>query len=208
MNKNLVLILIILLLSGCALTRQPQIPVAVYDFGLQQSPYSTQTTKIPQTKIYNIQVPEATSPLWLDNQAIHYRLSYHNAAESYTYANSRWTAAPAALFTQIVRQRIVSDTHNQITNDNDHAKTDYILHMDLGEFTQVFDTINNSRAVISLRTSLIERRTRLLLAQNNFSMEETAPTANAAGAVHALTISSSKLVDKLIDWLSQELANR
>jgi hypothetical protein len=36
-------------------------------------------------------------------------------------------------------------------------------------------------------------------------MEQAAPTANAAGAVQALTESSDKLTENLITWLAEEL---
>ncbi|MEE8618399.1 MAG: hypothetical protein V3S86_03930, partial [Nitrosomonadaceae bacterium] len=74
------------------------------------------------------------------------------------------------------------------------------------EFSQVFDAVDKSHVVIRLRASLIHRSSRLLRAQRNFSMEQATPTANAAGAVQALTESSDKLIENLIDWLAEKLA--
>ncbi|MEE9580644.1 MAG: hypothetical protein V3V74_04950, partial [Nitrosomonadaceae bacterium] len=59
--------------------------------------------------------------------------------------------------------------------------------------------------VIRLRASLVHRSSRSLQAQRNFSIKQAAPTANAAGAVQALTESSDKLTEDLITWLAEEL---
>jgi cholesterol transport system auxiliary component len=48
---------------------------------------------------------------------------------------------------------------------------------------------------------LIERNSRLLLAQENFSSEQAAPSADAAGAVAAFISASDAVSDKLSQWL-------
>jgi cholesterol transport system auxiliary component len=92
-----------------------------------------------------------------------------------------------------------------VVSANDGVRANYALRLELEEFTQVFDTADRSHAVVRLRASVIKRGTRLLLAQHSFSVERAAPTANAAGAVRALTEASDKMIEDLINWLAKKL---
>ncbi|MEK7768668.1 MAG: ABC-type transport auxiliary lipoprotein family protein, partial [Pseudomonadota bacterium] len=150
-------------------------------------------------------VAEATAPAWLDSQAIQYRLAYHDPAQTHSYANSRWAAAPAALLTQRIRSRITAVTNSGVVSAGDGVRADYALRLELEEFSQVFDTVEQSRVVVRLRASLVERGTRRLLIQRNFSVEQVAPAADATGAVHALTEAGDRLTGDLIDWLAAKL---
>lgn len=200
MRKFLFPILAIMLLAGCAITPRPT-SVAIYDFGLQQS----SDTAPNQPRLSASLSVGVTSPAWLDSPAIQYRLAYHDLARSYLYASSRWASAPATLFTQRIKTRIAAVSDDGVVSASDGVHANYALRLELEEFTQVFDTTDQSHAVVRLRASLIERSARLLLAQRSFSMEQLAPAANAAGAVHALTEASDKLIANLIDWLAEKL---
>lgn len=205
MIKALVFILILHLLTGCTVFHKSPAAISIYDFGLQQSQQIQHTLQPSPQQRKSILIANATTPLWLDNTAIHYRLLYHNPAQSYHYANSRWIAPPAALLTQQIRDRIVSRTNGQVIKDSSTAKTDYILHIELEEFIQAFDTAKDSHVLIGLRASLIERNSRYLFAQKDFNIKEKAPTADAAGAVSALGAASNQLINELIGWFSAEL---
>ncbi len=188
-------VIVFLLLAGCTLTPQKNSPPTVYDFGLQRPAEHSNLTPF-NTSIF---VAEINAPIWLDNSAIQYRLAYHDPARSYAYANSRWAASPAKLLTRRIKDHLV--TRNGIISSHDGLKADYALYIELVEFTQVFDKPDNSLAIIRLRASLIERNSRLLLAQENFSSEQVAPSADAAGAVAALISASDTVSDKLSQWL-------
>lgn len=193
------------LLSGCVAFNKSPSPVSIYDFGMQYAQPAKPMPQQPMQHRKSLLIADATAPSWLDNNAIHYRLLYHNPTQSYTYASSRWIAAPAALLTQQIRNRIVASTNEQVIKDNSTAKTDYALHIELEEFTQLFETTDVSHIVIGLRASLVERNTRKLLAQKDLSITEKTPTADAAGAVFALSSASNRLINELVDWLTAEL---
>ncbi|MDP1559103.1 MAG: ABC-type transport auxiliary lipoprotein family protein [Nitrosomonas sp.] len=203
--KKLLITVIALLVTGCSITPQTNAPTAVYDFGLQ---YADNRTRQAQLKSASLLVAEVASPIWLDNPAIHYRLAYHNPAQFYSYANSRWAAAPAALLTRQISNRIMQTTDYKVARGIEGVQADYALHIVLEDFSQVFDSIDKSYAVILLNVSLIERRTRKLVAQRNFSMRKETPTADAVGAVNALVEVSNHLNNNLIDWLTDEIAEK
>lgn len=200
------LVLAILALGGCA-TTLTKAPMGIYDFGQQRlTTVSSNEASGNRRLKASLLVAEAAAPAWLDNTAIHYRLAYHDLAQSYAYASNRWAASPAILLTQRIRSRLAGISDEGVVSAADGARTDYTLRLELEEFTQVFDTIDQSRAVIKLRASLIRTGSRSLLSQHSFDIEHVAPTPNAAGAVRALTEASDELIGDLIVWLTEELA--
>ena len=77
-----------------------------------------------------------------------------------------------------------------------------MLDIELKELVQLFETATDSHVVFGLRASLIERNSRKLLAQKDFSISEKAPSADAAGAVFAMSVASNHLLNELVDWLN------
>lgn len=198
------LLLVIVLLAGCTIPRA-QTPAAVYDFGAQRLAAGSSGISDDKRLRASIWVPDAQAPVWLDNTAILYRLAYHDLAQVYAYGSSRWVATPATLLTQRIRSRIAMINDAGVISAAEGARTNYMLRLELEEFTQIFDTTDSSRAVVRLRASLIDRRARLLLSQRNFNMEQSSLTPNASGGVRALTQASDNLIGLLIGWLAEEL---
>lgn len=191
------------LLTGCALT--PKIPasVSIYDLG----PVPVTVTGLSRLSQTIIQVTDITAPVWLDTQAIHYRLAYHDPARIYAYAGSRWTAPPAKLLTERFRQYFAShatDWQNNDRNKKSHILANYLLKIELSEFIHIFHAQNDSRVIIRLRASLYEPNTRLPVAQRSFTKEQPAQTADAAGAVAAFIVVSDNLLNELVQWLSSQ----
>jgi cholesterol transport system auxiliary component len=200
------LILIILLFAGCTFAPKITPPITSYDFGLLQSvPATASAEKQPQVEAPSLFIETIKTPAWLDNPAIHYRLSYHDTAQSYTYANSRWVATPATLLTQRIRNHFDTHTSYPIIRPGDGTRADYTLHLNLLEFIQVFDTADSSHVVISFHASLIARHSRTQLAQRSFQLQHPAASTNAKGAVHALITTSDQLSDNLTAWIVDEL---
>ncbi len=205
MIKISVIFLIVVLLSACSIAPKSNSAIAIYDFGIQYVQPSTVIKNLPHAKTKSLLVTDIESAPGFDNHAIYYRLAYNNPTRSYTYASSRWAATPAILLSQQLRNKIVTKTSDLVIKDSSTAKSDYALHIELEEFTQVFDAIDSSHAVISMRASLVERQSHALLAQQSFSIKQNAATADAPGAVNALTTASDLLMNAIIDWLGHAL---
>jgi cholesterol transport system auxiliary component len=200
--KKTILVLAILI-TGCSVTPQSRTSSTVYDLGLIRSADSSSIVQMPTW--VSLMVADAVSPTWLDSQTIQYRLAYHDPSQSHGYANSRWAASPAALITHRVRSHLASVTQNAVLGAGDGVRTDYILRIGLEEFSQVFDTPDQSRVVVRLRASLVSRGGRQLLSQRNFSIDQETTQPDATGAVHALTIAVDRLTGELTEWIATEL---
>lgn len=184
------------------LAPQTRPPVAVYDFGLQHTHEEALGINV------SLLVPDIAAPTWLDSPDIIYRLAYANDARSRSYANSRWVAAPAALLSQRLRQSIAAVNEKGVIDNWERARADYLVRMELQEFSQVFDSEQTSSAFIRLHASLIRRPEGALIAQQSFTVKKEASSPNAEGAVKALTNASDELIGELLDWLTRNLDKR
>ncbi len=188
--------LLLLLLAGCNIIPRAPTPISTFDFGpLAQSEYLR-----PVPSPIQIQFAGVTAPAWLDTQAMRYRLIYHHPAQTHVYANNRWAAPPASLLTERIKQHIASWQNLPDRRDNHARPATYILKIELEDFVQVFDAVNRSHVNVSLRASLFERDTRLIVAQQRFSEMESTSSADASGAAKAFIAISNQLAAELIQW--------
>ncbi|HKU69838.1 MAG TPA: ABC-type transport auxiliary lipoprotein family protein [Burkholderiales bacterium] len=197
MRKAIVLALAAIALAGCALGSQgPQ--ADSYDLGPVPARPATAGATRPV-----LMVPEVAAPAWLDGQGIVYRLSYENDSRPQAYANSRWVAPPASLLTQRLRGRFAANTG--VVSGVDGTRADYVLRVDLEDFSQSFTSASASNVALRARASLVRLPDRVLVAQRAFSVERAAPTADARGAVTALGAASSEMIESLADWVGQQV---
>jgi len=190
----------LVLLAGCMTAPRDRAADKVYDFGVSPT-LGASAVKLQGS----VMVAEAGAKAWLDTPAIQYRLGYHDPTQLRAYAQSRWAAPPSALLTERLKSHAASLSHEGVVGANDEVRSDYVLRVELEEFTQVFDSAEQSRGIAQLRASLIDRNTRALIAQQRFRAERLAPTPNAEGAAHALTAASDELVVAVTDWLAKKM---
>ena len=186
--------------GGCSIgpkmTEQP----ASYDLGPARASGS-EKARIATTLF----LPEVSAPAWLGGNGIVYRLNYDNAARAHAYTQSRWTAPPSALLTQRVRARFAAASASGIVTGIDGVRADYVLRVELEDFSQQFDAPASSRVSVRARATLVNLANRTLVAQREFSLEQAAPTADAAGGVQALSAASEELVENLLKWTEERL---
>jgi cholesterol transport system auxiliary component len=183
-------------LAGCA--GNTTAPPVEYDFGPGGA-----TLEEPPRLARAITVADASAPAWLDSPALVYRLAYRDAAQPRAYAESRWVAPPAALFTAQLRQRLVATTRSGVLVPDDGVRTAATLRVELQEFSQVFDAPERSRAVVRVRAVLVADGR--LLAQTSFTLDRSAPSPDAAGGARALALAADAAIDRLIGWTADTL---
>jgi len=211
-------------LTACTLPRPTKTPV-VYDFG----PGALQTA--PSTRIANLPPLEFSTPQTstaLNNTAVLYRLAYADAQQLKPYALARWSMPPAQLIGQRLRAQlglrraIVSPgdillparqtpaaasapTGSSTVSPAAESEALLNLHLELEEFSQLFDTPDRSSGVLRLRATVTQRGTGgdELLAQRSFIVQQSAPTADASGGVRALTAATDQAISEIDVWLAQ-----
>jgi len=151
---------------------------------------------------------EVSSPAWLDSPAIVYRLAYDDANQVRAYAQSRWVAAPASLLSQRLRERLSLALSAGIVRTDETPASDYLLRVELEEFSQVFDTPTTSHAVLQACATLIDLRRHELVAQHVFEVQRPALSPNAVGAAHGLGDAVDQFITELLHWTDQPRPGR
>jgi cholesterol transport system auxiliary component len=192
---------LIAVLGACGIGPQVKEPPASYDLGPQRA-YVQEHPRIRTVLL----LPGVSAPVWLDSAGIVYRLNYQDAARPQAYANSRWAVPPAQLLTQRIRSRFAAATAGIVTG-GDSALADFALRVELEDFSQAFDALNESRVTVRARVTLVDLASHALYAQRTFALERPA-TPDAAGAVAALGAASDALIEELLGWTVQNLQDR
>ena len=188
-----ILAAMLLALAACGIA-PPVRDIAAYDFGPAAPAESERGIA------FNVTVADIAAPSWMDTTSIYYRLAYADASRPLPYANSRWVMALAALLTQRLRAGLRRASKADISAPSDGVRTEYLLRMDLEEFSQVFDTPEKSRGVLRLQARLL--RAGEVVASRNFALEQPATGANADGGVRALSAAGDELGRRLAEWLA------
>jgi len=187
--KKLSVLLAAWLLAGCAGGTHRGAPATVYDFGL------------PAARLLADGEPsrlalEVKAPLWFDSPDIEYRLAYEDPLKLREYAGSRWAGAPALLLGQRLRQQLGA------SGVASNVAVDCLLRIELQEFSQVFDSPQQSRGVLQGNVSLLDSR-RQVLAERLLAIEQPAATPDARGGVMALVAASDEAGKQLAVWLAR-----
>ena len=192
-TTHCILLASLLALAACGIAPSAR-DIAAYDFG-PAAPADAE-----RAIAFNVAVADISAPAWMDTPSIYYRLAYADASRPLPYANSRWVMAPAALLTQRLRSALRRSSKADVSTPSDGVRSEYLLRMDLEEFSQVFDTPEKSRGVLRLQARLL--RAGEVVASRNFSLEQPATGANAEGGVRSLSAAGDELGRRLAEWLA------
>ena len=180
------ILIVLLLLGGCAVGARNSPPLTVYDFGLPAA-------RLPAAENWPRVALDVRSPAWFDSLNIDYRLAYDNPLKQREYADSRWAGAPGVLLAQRLRQ--------QLGTVNDSGSSACLLRVELLEFSQVFASPQQSQALIQANVQLFDARRQLLVARQ-LTVERPAASSDAAGGVAALVDASNDFGRQLAGWLA------
>jgi cholesterol transport system auxiliary component len=203
-------------LTGCALPTAPT-PPAVYDFGVGPPRNVPASTPRPTAQAALVVGEIETAPA-LDSTAMLYRLAYANPQQLQPYAQARWSMPPAQLLRQRLRARL--GEHHLLLNAGDRlaigVKTELAptspptppqpvlsLRLELEEFSQLFDSPQQSTGLLVLRATLTQASPtgEQLIAQRSFTLQRPAPTPDAAGGVQALSEASEAMALEVGAWV-------
>lgn len=185
-------------LSACTINAPARDAPALYDLG----PY----TATPRRELHipgTLLIPAVASPAWLDTTGIVYRLGYEDANRLHAYNTSRWVSTPAMMLTEALRSRFAGPV-DRVVGATDGAQADYVLRVDLDDYTQSFDAPDRSSVALRARATLVDRRTRAVMAQRTFTAARAAEP-NAAGAADSLAECTGDAIENMLDWVAQNL---
>lgn len=185
---------LISLLAGCAINEPPPTSQA-FDLGPARMEKVAEMPKLPAVSVAHIDAPS-----WLDSTRMFYRLGYANAQQPRPYSGSRWITPPAQLFEQRLKARL-GQGGGMVLSASAGAMRIPVLHIEVDEFIQTFESPAQSAAHVTVRAAVIDNR--ILIAQQTFVKQVPASTADAPGGVRALADASDAVIADMMRWLAQ-----
>ena len=199
--RNAVLVLAGVALGGCALVDKPVRPV-VYDFGPGETAAAPASPAAPVLLLQEVEAGSA-----LDSTAVLFRLAYADVQQLQPYAQARWSMAPAQLLRQRLRDTLSRSAAVLAPGEGAMGGASMpalVLHVELEEFSQVFESPERSLGLVRVRATLLRGGVGgdKLLGQRSFVAQRPAPSADAPGGVRAMTAACAAVVDDLQQWLT------
>jgi cholesterol transport system auxiliary component len=196
-----------LLLAACtSLTPEKPVRPTLYDFGPGTANAPPPAPTQPAIVLEDVQAPAS-----LESSGLLYRLAYADEHQLHPYARARWSAPPARLVRQRLREqlgrdRAVLDPSESASLARVAGTMPHVLHIELEEFSQAFDSPTQSWGVLRLRATLTANTPggERLVGQRVFIQRQPAPTADASGGVRALTAATDAAAQAIAQWLSQQ----
>ena len=182
------------LITGCA-SQKGETAATQFDFGPATPAQAAQTAT---STLGAIVVTDVTGSSALENERMFYRLSYADALQARSYANSRWTANPLQMMTQRLKTRI-SQSGAKVLSETDASNGIPILRIDVDEFIHNFSGAAQSEGQVALRASVFQGH--VLVDQRSFARTTPAGTADAAGGARALAASTDAIAADIVTWL-------
>jgi cholesterol transport system auxiliary component len=190
-------------LAGCASTKGGPTN-STFDFGPAGVPAAgVPAGAVPvaavRATLPALVVTDVTGPAALDSERIYYRLTYADATEARTYANSRWSANPLNMVTQRFKTRL-AQSGIKVLSTTDAAAGIPLLRVEVDDFVHGFSSATQSEGQLLLRASLFDGNT--LVDQKTFSRSTPARSADAAGGARALAASTDAVAADIAAWLA------
>ncbi|WHZ09742.1 MAG: hypothetical protein OJF60_000181 [Burkholderiaceae bacterium] len=195
--RTLICLSLALAATGCAVLDKPQ-RALVYDFGAAPADAGAPaaTEALPPLVLAAVETNHA-----LDGQAVLYRLDYADPQQLRRYAEARWSAPPA----ELVRQRLREILGRQrAVLDAGSAALPLVLRVDLDEFSQQFASPQQSAGVIQLRATLLRAAPggATPVAQRRWRITRPAASPDARGGVQALAAATDAAAEQIAQWLA------
>lgn len=194
------------LLGGCAGLVDKPVTRTLYDFG----PGTAVAAPAGNFTLPPLVLADVDAVGALDGAAVLYRLGYADENQVRPYAQSRWSAPPAQLVRQrlrdhLGRNRVVLNPGEGAALARSGGTAPRVLRVELEEFSQLFDSPTSSNGLVRLRATLLENTPagEKLLSQRNVSVRRPAPTQDAPGGVRALAAAVDAAADDIAQWLAQ-----
>lgn len=194
-----------LLSAYSALPDKPVRPT-LYDFG----PLPQPATSAPATPQPALVLPDIDASGSLEGSSLFYRLGYVDANQLRPYAFARWSAPPAQLVRQRLREvlgrdRMVLDANDAAALARTGSRAQLVLRVELEEFSQLFESTTQSAGLLRLRCTLLDNTAggERLIAQRSFSLQQPASSADAPGGVRALAAATDAAAQDIARWIAQ-----
>lgn len=187
--RNPIILLAALTLGACGAMPKNQASTTIYDFGLP-------TARLVSDSLWSKLALEVKTPAWFDSLNVDYRLAYDDPLKPREYVEARWAGTPGTLLALRLQQQL------GVMSSSGVAAADCVLRIELQEFSQIFDSPQNSRGVLQASVSLLDAR-RQIVVERQLNVERPAASPDARGGVNALATASAEFGERIGEWLEK-----
>jgi len=173
LTPGLIAIMLMAIVSACSVGSNPGLPLS-HDLG-------------PVTEQHADGVAVTLdAPVWLWDERIRYRLLYEDATVIRYYNLDRWEAPLPALL----------ERHLTINSEKP-----FTVQIQLTQFEQQFETLNQARVVLSLTVSVFAVKDYRLIAKRSFNLSQNTVLPDAAGAIAGFITLTEQAKTGIQAWL-------
>ena len=172
-SPGLIAIILMATVSACSIGANHGLPVK-HDLG----PISISTAQDAAVTL--------DAPVWLWDERIRYRLLYKDATAIHYYNLDRWEAP----FPALLERRLTIN-----------SKRPFTVQINLTQFEQQFETLNQARVVMSLMVSVFAAKDYRLIANRSFNLSQNTVSPDAAGAIAGFVTLTEQAKTDIQAWL-------
>jgi len=194
--KKFLLLLILLLLTGCTTHTAP-------------STYYTLSSKAPRespthiSKSIKIGMPNSTTQYMTDSM----RYTKSNG-ESGAYLYSAWSNPPVAMIGETLFSTLERSTlFDVVIPYSSLGQTDYLLESTLISFQHTIIDTDTSNGLIDISMRIIDLKTKKIVPTKRFTITTPSRSNDASGGVVALDQGLETLSTQICEWLETALKN-
>lgn len=198
-KRTLTLLALSSLLGACALS-----PAHTETNYTLQPPPQHSSSRPGKAVPLSLQVAAVDAPTWLEGRNMYYQFLYSEQDRVLAYSQSRWLASPPTMLANLlVNQLSGANLWRVVVGPSSNVSSDYMLHVHLTEFQQVFKTSKRSYGILAARASLVDGKTDAVVAEKVFRFEVAARSPDAQGGAEALSKASGELAAAVARWLQR-----
>lgn len=194
--KYFLITIIGILFFGCSTTIPPKSEYKMNPIMPQVS------SKSLSCKAHSIKVAQAFSSNSLMSKDIYYTQGEY---KQYIYSKSQWSIPPnraiSDMYLKLLRD---TDLFNSVQISKSRSKNDFILEINIEDFSQYFDEdITKSHVNAEITLSLIESKSSIVFATKTFNSKIDVKNLSAQGGVNALNKALSDILYESNSWLEE-----
>jgi len=196
MIKLYLIAITIFLLSGCSAPKPPVIEYKISTKSVNSSSSSE------GCKRKSLKVSQAFS----SNSLMSLKMSYVQGEHKiYSYSQAQWNNSPnQEISSALVKALRDSKLFRNTSSSKSRSRSDLILEINIEDFMQYFNkdlTTSHSNVVISL--TLIDARSREVLATKTFSAKKEVQILDASGGVKGLDLALQEVLTEGLKFLNK-----
>ena len=193
--KKILILLSIVLLSGCATTKP-----SITEYRVVAKTSKVQSV-VDGCKEKSLKIAQAFSSSSLMSLKMDY---VQEESKIFSYSQAHWNESPNHSVTKEILKKIRdSKLFKNVQISRSRSKNSWVLETNIEDFLQYYsEGLKDSFAKVIISLTLIDSKTNSVIATKTFNSKVNTNTLDAEGGVEALNKALSDILTQNIEWLN------